>query len=102
MKGKVVMEYEERRELLKHIKWVDEIIDNTPWIIDEDFIKKHNIDVVAGSDDVYTKDGLNTYNNAKNMEKFMEIQRTPGLLIFYRYLQLFIHYNFKVYQQRLF
>lgn len=78
MKGKVVMEYEERRELLKHIKWVDEIIDNAPWIIDEEFIKKHDIDVVVGSDDVYTKDGLNTYKNVKNLKKFVEIQRTPG------------------------
>lgn len=78
MKGKVVMEYDERRELLKHIKWVDEIIDNVPWIIDSTLIEKYNIDIVAGSDDVYTKDGNSIYQAAKEMNKFIEIPRTEG------------------------
>lgn len=81
MKGKVVMEYEERRELLKHIKWVDEIIDNVPWIIDKSLIEKYNIDIVAGSDDVYTKDGINIYGAAKELNRFVDIPRTEGELI---------------------
>ena len=28
-------------------RWVDEIITNAPWVINEDFINKHKIDFVA-------------------------------------------------------
>lgn len=47
---------------MRHCKWVDEVVENAPWIIDEAFIKKHKIDYVAhdeepyksaGADDVY-------------------------------------------------
>lgn len=89
MKGKVVIEYDERRELLKHIKWIDEIVDNAPWVVDAAFLEKHNIDFVTGSDDVYTKDGYDTYKEAKDLDKFVPIERTEGMLL--AYCSMFIY-----------
>jgi choline-phosphate cytidylyltransferase len=43
MKGKTVMDQEERAESLRHCKWVDEVIENAPWIIDQNFLDKHKV-----------------------------------------------------------
>jgi len=42
-KGKIVMNEFERVEILKHCKWVDEVICPCPWEISLDFLEKHNI-----------------------------------------------------------
>ncbi|CAN0890749.1 Choline-phosphate cytidylyltransferase 1 [Linum grandiflorum] len=46
-KGKTVMTEAERYESLRHCKWVDEVIPDAPWVIDQEFLDKHNIDYVA-------------------------------------------------------
>ncbi|KAK6591176.1 hypothetical protein RS030_101622 [Cryptosporidium xiaoi] len=53
LKGRTVQTLQERTETLRHIKWVDEIISPCPWVIDEKFIEKHNIDFVAHDDEPY-------------------------------------------------
>ena len=40
-----------RINMLKYCTLVDEIIENPPLFIDEDFIKKHNIDLIVHGDD---------------------------------------------------
>lgn len=42
-KGKTVMNAEERGESLRHCKWVDEVIENAPWIVDQPFLDKHKV-----------------------------------------------------------
>lgn len=42
-KGKTVMNEYERAESLKHCKWVDQVIEHAPWIIDQDFLDKHEV-----------------------------------------------------------
>ena len=37
----------ERIELVESVKWVDEVVEDAPLFITEDYIKKHNIDVIA-------------------------------------------------------
>ena len=37
----------ERIELVKSVKWVDEVIEDAPLFITEDYIEKYNIDVIA-------------------------------------------------------
>lgn len=63
-KGKIVMDENERSEILKHCKWVDEVIMPCPWVITVDFLRKHNIHYVAhdaipytgeGQEDIYTE-----------------------------------------------
>lgn len=40
MKGKVVMSMEERAEMLRHIRYVDEVILDCPWIVTSEFLKE--------------------------------------------------------------
>lgn len=56
------MHSDERYESLRHVKWVDEVVEDAPWTVDQEFIDKWEIDYVAhdeepyvsaGSDDVY-------------------------------------------------
>ena len=49
-KGKIVMTQDERSEILKHCKWVDEVICPCPWVITVDFLKENNIHYVAHDD----------------------------------------------------
>ena len=37
----------ERVEIVKAIKWVDEVIEDAPLFINEEYIEKHNIDIIA-------------------------------------------------------
>ncbi|PRQ38998.1 putative choline-phosphate cytidylyltransferase [Rosa chinensis] len=46
-KGKTVMTESERYESLCHCKWVDEVIPDAPWVVNEEFLDKHNIDYIA-------------------------------------------------------
>jgi choline-phosphate cytidylyltransferase len=32
-----------RYESLRHCKWVDEVIEATPWVIGDDFLEKHQV-----------------------------------------------------------
>ena len=63
-KGKIVMNEQERTEIIKHCRWVDEVICPCPWILNMEFLRKHNIHYVAhdevpynsaGSDDIYAE-----------------------------------------------
>ena len=56
-KGKIVMDEQERSEILRHCKWVDEVIMPCPWIVTIDFLRKHNIHYVAHDAVPYTGDG---------------------------------------------
>jgi len=49
-KGKTVMTDEERYEAVSHCRWVDEVVRDAPWVIDEAFIAKHKIDFIAHDD----------------------------------------------------
>ena len=44
------LEYKYREEILSAIKYVDEVVPS-PWLIDELFLKKHNIDYLAHGND---------------------------------------------------
>ena len=53
MKGKLVMNEKERCDIIKHCKWVDEVLFPAPWSYGLDFVNKHNIDYVAHDDVPY-------------------------------------------------
>lgn len=40
-KGKTVFNEKERAESLRHCKWVDEVIENAPWIVNQEFLDLH-------------------------------------------------------------
>jgi choline-phosphate cytidylyltransferase len=36
------------------VRWVDEVIPDAPWVVDEEFLDKHNVDFVAHDSLPYT------------------------------------------------
>ncbi|CAD6266099.1 unnamed protein product [Miscanthus lutarioriparius] len=81
-KGKTVMTEDERYESLRHCKWVDEVISDAPWVINQEFIDKHNIDYVAHDALPYadTSGAANdVYEFVKAIGKFKETKRTEGI-----------------------
>ncbi|KAI8340908.1 hypothetical protein BC941DRAFT_418556 [Chlamydoabsidia padenii] len=79
-KGKTVMTETERYEALRHIKWVDEVVEDAPWIITQDFIDKHQIDYVAHDAEPYgSSDSGDVYSFVKAQGKFLPTQRTYGI-----------------------
>ncbi|KAF9782473.1 hypothetical protein BJ322DRAFT_1144235 [Thelephora terrestris] len=37
----------ERCEIARHCRWVDEVVPDAPWALDEEYLKRYNIDYVA-------------------------------------------------------
>ncbi|KAI1177648.1 cytidylyltransferase [Nemania sp. FL0916] len=79
-KGLTVLSGRERAETVRHCKWVDEVIENCPWIVTPDFLEKHQIDYVAHDDIPYGADeGDDIYAPIKKEGKFLVTQRTEGV-----------------------
>ncbi|CAG8573377.1 9150_t:CDS:2 [Dentiscutata heterogama] len=79
-KGKTVLNERERAESLRHCKWVDEVIENAPWIIDKDFLETHKIDYVAHDDLPYaSEDTDDVYAFVKDQGRFLPTKRTDGI-----------------------
>nr|XP_034600955.1 choline-phosphate cytidylyltransferase 2-like isoform X1 [Setaria viridis] len=72
-KGKTVMTEDERYESLRHCKWVDEVIPDAPWVINQEFIDKHNIDYVAHDALPYA----DTSGTANDVYEFVRITESP-------------------------
>lgn len=79
-KAQGIMTHAERLEAARHCRWVDEIVADAPWIIDEDFIQRFQIDYVAHDEDPYAGGGHDdVYAYVKNQGKFIPTRRTPGI-----------------------
>ncbi|KAK8084755.1 cytidylyltransferase [Apiospora hydei] len=79
-KGLTVLSGMERAETVRHCKWVDEVVENCPWIVTPDFLEKHQIDYVAHDDLPYGADeGDDIYKPIKEQGKFLVTQRTEGV-----------------------
>ncbi|KAI5172690.1 choline-phosphate cytidylyltransferase [Nematocida sp. LUAm3] len=79
-KGLAVMCMKERAESLKHCKWVDEVVEDAPWIITKDFLDEHKIDYVAHDSDPYPSKGSeDVYHFVKELGIFVPTQRTEGI-----------------------
>ena len=67
-KGKTVMDEDERYEAVRHCRYVDEIVKNAPWSLDDDFLTKHKIDFVAHDELPYTTgSGVDVYAHLKEV-----------------------------------
>ncbi|KAH7043840.1 hypothetical protein B0J12DRAFT_192050 [Macrophomina phaseolina] len=79
-KGLTVMSARERADSVRHCKWVDEVVEDCPWVVTPDFLEKHQIDYVAHDDIPYGADeGDDIYGPIKKEGKFLVTQRTEGL-----------------------
>ncbi|KAL0710573.1 hypothetical protein Bca4012_017551 [Brassica carinata] len=81
-KGRTVMTAEERYESLRHCKWVDEVIPDAPWVINQEFLDNNGIDYVAHDSLPYADTsgaGKDVYEFVKKVGRFKETMRTEGI-----------------------
>ncbi|RFU75468.1 choline-phosphate cytidylyltransferase [Trichoderma arundinaceum] len=79
-KGLTVMSAKERAESVRHCKWVDEVIEDCPWIVTPEFLELHRLDYVAHDDIPYgAAEGDDIYQPIKETGKFLVTQRTEGV-----------------------
>ncbi|KAI9739431.1 MAG: hypothetical protein M1818_005119 [Claussenomyces sp. TS43310] len=79
-KGLTVLSGQERAETVRHCKWVDEVVEDCPWIVTPAFLEEHRIDYVAHDDLPYGADeGDDIYKPIKEAGKFLVTQRTEGV-----------------------
>ena len=62
----------ERCELVRHLRWVDEVVPDAPWRLDEAFLRAHRIDYVAidegaSVNPMYDKERVRGYDLAKSL-----------------------------------
>ncbi|KAF6262004.1 hypothetical protein COO60DRAFT_703437 [Scenedesmus sp. NREL 46B-D3] len=95
-KGKTVMTEDERYESVRHCKWVDEVLKDAPWVINGEFLEKHNIDFVAHDDLPYADNSGqadDVYGPVKALGKFRATQRTDGVSTSDLILRILKDYN---------
>lgn len=95
-KGKTVMTEEERYESLRHCKWVDEVVQDAPWVITEEFLDDHDIDYVAHDALPYADasgQADDVYGFVKAIGRFKETQRTEGVSTSDLILRIIKDYN---------
>ncbi|GAA6063496.1 hypothetical protein JCM10212_004455 [Sporobolomyces blumeae] len=79
-KAQPVLTSEERYESLRHVRWVDEVVEDAPWTVDGDFIEKWQIDYVAHDEEPYVSAGQSDcYAYAKSIGAFLPTKRTNGV-----------------------
>ncbi|XP_048269916.1 choline-phosphate cytidylyltransferase A-like isoform X4 [Bombus affinis] len=79
-KGRTVMTDVERYDAVRHCRYVDEVVRDAPWELDDEFLTKHKIDFVAHDDIPYmTDDSTDVYAGLKAKGMFVATQRTEGV-----------------------
>ncbi len=74
------MSEDERYEGIRHCRYVDEVVRDAPWSLDDAFLAKHKIDFVAHDELPYTTgSGEDVYKELKEKGMFAATQRTEGV-----------------------
>ncbi|KAF8883541.1 hypothetical protein BD779DRAFT_1443841, partial [Infundibulicybe gibba] len=80
LKNRSIMTHAERLEAARHCRWADEVIADAPWVIDEAFLDKWEIDYVAHDEIPYaTVDHEDAYALVKLQGKFLPTRRMTGV-----------------------
>lgn len=79
-KGPPVFSEKERYKMVRAIKWVDEVIEDAPYVTTLEVMDKYNCDFCVHGDDItMTADGTDTYHLVKNAGRYKECLRTAGV-----------------------
>lgn len=69
-----------RYEAVRACKWVDEVVEDAPFVTELEVIDKHNIDYVVHGDDISSAaDGTDAYYFVKQAGRYREFKRTEGV-----------------------
>lgn len=69
-------------EAVRHCRWVDEVVPDAPWVLDQAFMDKHHIDYVAHDEDPYAATGYgDVYTVIKNQGQSEKIYKSALLLL---------------------
>jgi len=80
VKGKTIMNEKERAESVRHCRYVDEVIENAPWVVTQEFMDDYSIDYIAHGEDLsLDENGKDAYEFVKKQGKFKVIKRTDGI-----------------------
>jgi cytidyltransferase-like protein len=67
-KSNPVFSSSERYESMRHVRWCDEVVEDAPWTVDQDFIDKWQIDYIAHDEEPYASAGKeDVYAYAKSI-----------------------------------
>ncbi|XP_013411152.1 ethanolamine-phosphate cytidylyltransferase isoform X1 [Lingula anatina] len=79
-KGPPVFNERERYKMVRAIKWVDEIVEDAPYITQIETLDKYNCDFCVHGDDItVSADGKDTYHIVKTSGRYKECKRTQGV-----------------------
>ncbi|KAF9071366.1 hypothetical protein BDP27DRAFT_1401517 [Rhodocollybia butyracea] len=67
----------ERCEVLRHCRWVDEVLPDAPWQINEEFLQSRHIDYIVVDEGIRLKG----YDAMKRIGKVILTKRTMGLTV---------------------
>uniref|UniRef100_A0A1Q3FLN4 ethanolamine-phosphate cytidylyltransferase n=1 Tax=Culex tarsalis TaxID=7177 RepID=A0A1Q3FLN4_CULTA len=79
-KGPPVFTQEERYKMVRGIKWVDEVVEDAPYVTTLETLDKYSCDFCVHGDDItLTADGVDTYHLVKSAQRYKEVSRTAGV-----------------------
>jgi ethanolamine-phosphate cytidylyltransferase len=79
-KGPPVFTQEERYKMIRGIKWVDEVVEDAPYVTVLETLDKYDCDFCVHGDDITTTaDGVDCYHFVKEADRYKEVSRTAGI-----------------------
>lgn len=79
-KGPPVFNEKERYKMVRAIKWVDEVVEDAPYVTTLETLDKHGCDFCVHGDDITCDaSGLDTYRLVKTAGRYRECKRTAGV-----------------------
>ncbi|CAJ0608725.1 unnamed protein product [Cylicocyclus nassatus] len=79
-KGPPVFNEQERYRMVEGIKWVDEVVEDAPYVTTVETLNRYDCDFCVHGDDItLTADGKDTYEEVKKARRYRECKRTAGV-----------------------
>lgn len=79
-KGPPVFNEQERYKMVRGIKWVDQVVENAPYVTTLETLEEYQCDFCVHGDDITTTaEGQDTYHLVKTAKQYKECKRTEGI-----------------------
>lgn len=74
------MNEKDRYKAVAACKWVDEVVEDAPFVTQLSVLRKYNVDICVHGDDIITdSDGKDCYYEVKQAGLFKTVPRTQGV-----------------------